>query len=84
MFSFTNAQVLLNQKYNIMVVTFQSYWCVSYGSLMGRGHLPYVLMTYSNTIMRKPPGSSTTIQSRKHVLASSKNTDILTLGRPKV
>lgn len=43
MFSFTNAQVvLLNQKYNIMVVIFQSYWCVSVYLQRGKSQLSFI------------------------------------------
>lgn len=42
MFSFTDAQVLLNLKHNIMVVTFQSYWCVSGYLQRGRSQLSFI------------------------------------------
>lgn len=44
----------------------------------------HVSMTHGDTNTHRPPGSSSISQSQRHVFPSSRNADILTLGRTKV
>lgn len=44
----------------------------------------HVSMTHGDTNTHRPPGSTSISQSQRHVFPSSRNADILTLGRKKV